>query len=235
MIATRYWTVVLLLIGAGTVIHLRGDTDRVPAAAPLSELPMTIGSWTGTESPLDQETLDVLGKGIFLNRVYQPIANGPQVSPASFGTAAEAENLHSADSGPVSLFIGYFPTQRTGQAIHSPQHCLPGAGWVFESSGLIDLKDPDGKIYQVGDYLISDGNTKAEVFYWYQSHGRRIASDYLAKFYTMIDSMRLNRTDAALIRVVTPVQKGETRLQARQRASEFTEHLTPYLNRYIPD
>ena len=48
---------------------------------------------------------------------------------------------------PVSLFIGYFPTQRTGQSIHSPQNCLPGAGWTFASSKTIYLERPELKNY----------------------------------------------------------------------------------------
>jgi len=28
----------------------------------------------------------------------------------------------------VSLYIAYFPSQRTSDTIHSPKNCLPGAG-----------------------------------------------------------------------------------------------------------
>ena len=30
----------------------------------------------------------------------------------------------------INLYIAYFPTQKAGDTIHSPNHCLPGAGWV---------------------------------------------------------------------------------------------------------
>ena len=214
------WTAVLLLVFTAALLHLRGDVDKVPPSEPLANLPMSLGPWAATEYPLDDEVLSVLGKGIFLNRVYNPI----QPSTRSIATAA-----------PVGLFIGYFPTQRTGQAIHSPQHCLPGAGWTFESSGTTSFTDTNGKPYTVGDYLISDGKTRQEVLYWYRSHGRSIASDYAAKFYTLADSIRYNRTDAALVRVITPLVNGESRASAHERAITFASQMAPLLPAYIPD
>jgi EpsI family protein len=168
---------------------------------------------------MDQETLDVLGKGYFLNREYLP-ASGAAPVP---------------NSDIVSLFIAYFPTQRTGQAIHSPQHCLPGAGWTFESSGLLDLTDATGKKYTVGEYLITNGSMKQEVLYWYQMQGRSIANDYKAKLYTLEDSIRYGRTDAALVRIITPVSDAENRQEARSRVVAFAKQITPLLPAYIPN
>jgi EpsI family protein len=167
----------------------------------------------GSDVEIDQETLNVLGAGVFLERVYR---SGPKTAP-------------------VSLFIGYFPTQRTGQTIHSPKHCLPGAGWVFESSDYIDLVDVDGKKHHVGEYIIANGETRQFVIYWYQAHGRSVANEYMAKIYMVVDAMRLNRTDGALVRVITPVVSGEELPAARRRAEAFTMQLAPLLPRFIPD
>ena len=43
------------------------------------------------------------------------------------------------------------------------------------------------------------------MLYWYQSHGRIVASEYWGKFYLVYDALRLNRTDAALVRITVPV------------------------------
>jgi EpsI family protein len=222
MKSSKFWVVVVLIAAAIAVLHLRGDVDRVPPSEPLSEMPATIGPWSSTDVPLDAEVLAVLGKGVFLNRMYDPIENG-------------AVGGNSANAAPVGLFIGYFPTQRTGQSIHSPQNCLPGAGWTFEASGVTTLKSPDGEEARVGEYVISNGAVKQEVLYWYRSHGRSIASDYMAKLYTLADSIRYSRTDAALIRIVTPVGPNESRLEAHQRAVTFAEQLNPLLPAFIPN
>ncbi len=220
----RYWTVVLLLLIALGALLRRGDHDNVPPSTPLAQFPETLGRWNGTDLPLDPEVLEVLGKGDFLNRNY--------VAAAGPGSQADV----SADlSGPVSLFIGYFPTQRSGQSIHSPQNCLPGAGWTFEESGTTRLTGPDGSPRDVNDFIISDGTNRAEVIYWYQSHGRAIANDYKAKLYMLTDSIRYNRSDAALVRVVTPLRKGEDQNQVHLRAVHFAQNVIPLLPAYIPD
>jgi EpsI family protein len=172
-----------------------------------------IAGWTGRDQQIDQETRDVLGSGDFLSRVY----------------------TRDVRTAPVNLFVGYFPTQRTGQTIHSPKHCLPGAGWVFESSSYVDLMDVNAKPHRVGEYIIANGETRQFVIYWYQAHGRSVANEYMAKIYLVEDAIRLNRTDGALVRVITPIAATEDTSAARKRAELFAMQLAPQLPRFIPD
>jgi EpsI family protein len=218
MRSAKFWVVFVLLAATLTTLRLRGDTDRVPPTAPLSLMPSTIGRWTAQDYPLDSETLAVLGDGQFLNRVYTNL--GPAGRPVET---------------PISLFIGYFPTQRSGQSIHSPQNCLPGAGWAFLSSRVIDLPTADGRPYPVGEYLIGNAGEKQVVLYWYLAHGRSVASDYKAKAYMMLDAVRWNRTDGALVRIVTLVGPNEALESAQQRAMQFANQVTPLLPRFIPN
>ena len=176
-------------------------------------MPRTLDGYSSVDVPIDQETLDVLGAGDFLSRNY-----------SRFGQPM-----------PIGLFIGYFPTQRTGVTIHSPKHCLPGAGWVFESSEYVELKDAAGQEHQVGEYIIASGSTKQFVIYWYQAHGRSVANEYMAKIYMATDAMRMNRTDGSLVRVITPIDPREPISAARARAESFTALLSPLLPRFIPN
>jgi EpsI family protein len=173
-----------------------------------------MGSLTSRDITIDPGVLQLLGSGSFLNRIYTSPEDGP------------------SNPGPIGLFIGYFPTQRTGQAIHSPQNCLPGAGWTFLSSGKITIPNLDGN---VGEYVITNGNSKQLVLYWYRAHGRSIANDYAAKAYMMFDAIRYNRTDGALIRVITPIQEQETFEVAHDRGVKFASSLATMLPRFIPD
>lgn len=218
MRSPKLWVLIVLLAACLTTLRLRGDTDRVPPTPPLTQVPETIGGWTAEDIPLDKDTLAVLGDGRFLNRVYRDVGPSGQLLQV-----------------PVSLFIGYFPTQRTGQSIHSPQNCLPGAGWAFLSSRVIDLPSSNGRPYRVGEYLIGNADGKQVVLYWYLAHGRAVANDYLAKAYMMLDALRWNRTDGALIRVVTPVGQNESLGSAQRRAVRFATEVTPMLPRFIPN
>jgi EpsI family protein len=226
MKSSRFWTVAMLMaITLGLLLH-RGDADNVPPSDPLSLMPTTIDGMTSHDIPLEDDVLNVLGKGEFLNRTYT--INDPKV-------AAERAATGPGGAYPVGVFIGYFATQRTGQSIHSPQHCLPGAGWSFESSSYGTLSDINGKPYNVGEYVINNGETRQFVIYWYQAHGRSIANEYRAKAYMLADAIRYNRTDGALIRVITPIAPSEPIDTARQRAISFTRRMTPFLPQFIPN
>jgi EpsI family protein len=227
----RFLTVIFLLAAGAFVIHVRGDRDHVPASEPLSLMPQIIGSWTAHDLPLEEEVLAVLGKGDFLNRIYMD--GGPTLPTVT--SSASSIQPTSAHTPPISLFIGYFATQRTGQSIHSPQHCLPGAGWTFETSQYTYLTADNGHRYRVGEYLISNGTTRDFVLYWYQAHGRSIPNEYVAKAYMIADAIRLNRTDGAIVRVITPVLPSESIDAARDRAIRFTAQMSPSLPRFIPD
>jgi len=213
MKSLRFWAVALLLAGTALLLHFRGNRDLIPASEPLSQVPRTIAGQAGSDVPIDQETRDVLGAGDILSRVY----------------------TQGARSLPIGLLIAYYPTQRTGVTMHSPKHCLPGAGWAFESSQYVDLSDANGKSHRVGEYIIANGDSRQFVIYWYQAHGRSIANEYLARVYLVTDSMRLNRTDGALVRVTTPIDYEETTADAKARAEAFTAQLAPILPRFIPD
>ena len=201
MKSARFWTIVALLAGTALLLYARGNSDFIPVSEPLSQMPRTIAGWWGNDVPIDQETLDVLGAGDFLSRVY----------------------IHGGQEPPIGLFVGYFPTQRTGVTIHSPKNCLPGSGWSFESEQYVNLNDANGKVHRVGEYIIADGENRQFVIY------------YLAKIYLVADAIRLNRTDGALVRVTMPIDGNEGMPAARARAEAFTAQLMPMLPRFIPN
>jgi EpsI family protein len=218
MKSPRFWIIIVLLTSTIFVLQGRGDVDQVPPSEPLHLMPKNFGPWVAQDIPLTQDTLDVLGKGDFLNRIY--------TYRAEPGAAAQP---------PISLFIGYFASQRTGQTMHSPQNCLPGAGWTFESKEYTNINDINGKDYKVGEYVIGNGETKQFVIYWYQAHGRSVPNEYVAKGYMVTDAIRMNRTDGALVRVITQVLPSESLASAKARAIHFTQQMAPDLPRFIPD
>jgi len=218
MKSLRFWIIIVLLVSTIFVLQGRGDVDQVPFSEPLRLMPRNFGPWTAQDIPLTDDTLEVLGKGDFLNRVY------------TFQSSDEAARV-----APISLFIGYFASQRTGQTMHSPQNCLPGAGWTFESHKYTTIHDINGKDYKVGEYVISNGDIRQFVIYWYQAHGRSVPNEYIAKGYMVADAIRMNRTDGALVRVITQILPSESMEDAETRAIHFTQQMAPDLPRFIPN
>jgi hypothetical protein len=63
-----------------------------------------------------------------------------------------------------------------------------------------------------------------------------MASEYSAKLYLVIDAIRLNRTDGALVRIVTPIIGGydDPESIAEIRAVSFAREIIPMLDEYVP-
>jgi EpsI family protein len=209
----RFLVAVALLVGAGAFLQKRSHPESVPPHAALSSFPSIIGHWTGRDVDIPPEFLAVLGPGDFLSRIYRSAAAEPY----------------------IDFFIAYFPSQRTGDTIHSPKNCLPGAGWAPIESARTWIERPVGPPIEANRYVLEKADSHMLALYWYQSHGRAVASEYWAKYYLVADSIHLNRTDGALVRVITPVASGESVDAAEKRAVSFSQKLLPVLDRYIPD
>ena len=209
----RFAFAVILIALTALLLQARGRTEIIPNRLPLSSFPAQLGNWDSTEIELDKKTLEVLGSGDFLERVYQD----------------QDEKLPAVD-----LFLAYFPSQRAGDTIHSPQHCLPGAGWNPEENNRVTLSLPGHGPFPANRYVIAKAGARKLVLYWYWAHDRGVASEYWAKYYLVADSIRMNRSDGALVRITTDMFPGETPDAAQQRILPFASSVSPLLDDYIP-
>ncbi|MGH9430875.1 MAG: exosortase C-terminal domain/associated protein EpsI [Terriglobia bacterium] len=208
----RFLVVVVLFLGASVFIHDHTHAEEVPPHQNLALFPAQIGNWTGTDVAISEDARAVLGPGEFLERLYANLAAGAE----------------------VDLFLAYFPTQRSGDTIHSPKNCLPGAGWTPIASNEIHIPWGNGKQIVANRYILTKGLDREVVLYWYESHGRAVASEYWAKYYLIEDAIRLNRTDGALVRVITPVAYQAPVEDGVSRAVAFAQDVLPLLGPYIP-
>jgi len=209
----RYWLMLAVLLGATTGMAYLSHGEATPPAKPLSQFPNKMGPYASVaEYQLDKETLDLLKVTDYLDRAYW----------------APGMGQHTA-----GLYIGYFASQRSGAAIHSPKNCLPGAGWNPVNSSVYPLPLADGHTAPINLYFLRKGLDEEVVLYWYQSHGRIIASEYWGKFYLVYDALRLNRTDAALVRITVPVDNGDEKT-AQDRALAFAKTITTQIDQVIP-
>jgi EpsI family protein len=83
--------------------------------------------------------------------------------------------------------------------------------------------------------VIQQGDQQQLVYYWFQQRGRNITSEYLVKWYMFVDSVTRRRTDGALVRLVTPIGKGESLAAGDSRLVEFSAGVLPMLDAYLPD
>ncbi len=207
---------VAMLAGTWGLLASLSHGEVVVARKPLAQFPLVIGDqWKGTESSMDEKSLDVLKLSDYILRYYVPKRE------------ISASGKESADNLPLWLYVGFYQSQRTGATYHSPQNCLPGAGWQFTESKVIPVSVAGGTTMAVNQVLIQKGLEEQVVFYWYQDRGRVIASEYWAKAYLVWDAMTRNRTDGALVRIMVPVYK--SREQAIATGIRFLQAASPLL------
>lgn len=153
--------------------------ERPPEPPEFSRFPVGLGDWRKTaDDPVSADTLAQLGADRTLSSMY--------VSQAWLG----------------SLFVAWFQSQRGGASQpHSPQVCLPAAGWVPTVSDRIAMKTATGAV-SVNRYIATSGAGRVVVLYWYQTGSRVIASEWAAKFWVIADRLSERRTDTSLVRIV---------------------------------
>jgi EpsI family protein len=204
----------VIFVGAAGVIARAQRTERIPARQALSALPITFSDWKGrADPPMSEKEAKVLGADDVLMRTY-------------FGPGKIA-----------GLYIGFWESQRRGDAVHSPLNCLPGAGWQPVSNRHLQIAvNGSTAPIEVNRYVIQKGLDRQLVLYWYQSHGRVIASEYWGKVYLVTDAVRLSRSDTAIVRVIAPIadSTADAERAAERNAVEFVQHLYPALSDFIP-
>jgi EpsI family protein len=209
---------VCFVTGAGLVARAE-HPEPVPTRTSFATFPMALGEWRGVQEPaLPHDILAVLGVDDYLTRAY-----------------------FLGDREGVGLYVGYYGSQRQGDTMHSPLNCLPGAGWLPVSQTTLPVsvpapETPTGeRTIVINRYLIEKGLDRQLVLYWYQSHGRVVASEYWGKFYLIRDAVRLNRTDGALVRVIVPVSGDDQNVERGEKnAVQFIKVLFPALGQYLP-
>jgi EpsI family protein len=83
--------------------------------------------------------------------------------------------------------------------------------------------------------IIQRNDVRMMVYYWFQQGDRRVAWDFAAKFYLMIDGITTGSTDGALVRLTTLIGEGESEAEAEARLREVLTELVPSLPRFIPE
>lgn len=211
--SSRFGLLLMVLVAGGILVNSwtylgEAHVERQE----LKNFPTQVGGWKqeGVDQRFDAQTMSVLRASDYLLREYR-----------------------LSDGRMANLYIGYYATQRDGASYHSPLNCLPGAGWSMVDPAMITITLPNGKSFVANKYVIENGNIRELMIYWYQGRGRTIASEYWGKIYTVLDSVRLRRSDAAMVRVMVPITASDA--AAMESAREFAAVASGVLPEFVPN
>ena len=209
MTSRRLLIAAALMVAAGGFLRIVSAADLVPEASNLAALPLQIDQWSGRDlERFDPETEAVLQADTYLLRRY---------------TRGGAQ---------LDLFVAYYATQRSGHTIHSPLNCLPGTGWEWVDRRRERISVGPGRDIDINSNIARKNADQQLVSYWYQSHGRAIASEYRNRLLLVQDALTLHRSDGALVRLTAPVRGRDGR---PADLAGFISALYPILTRHLPE
>jgi len=215
----------LLFLGLNTYVYYELATEQVyPERESFESFPLELGDWSCKQREgMDAEVLDMLGATDFL--ICGFIREGDE------------------NPQPIGVYVGYHESQvrekgggLSRSAIHTPNHCLPGAGWdvIASDQVVLDLPGLPGAPARVNRLVIARGEARSLVYYWYQSRGHVIADDYRKIVHLFWDRATRNRTDGSLVRLTAPVFRGDEEA-AEAGLLDLAAHVVGELPAYVPN
>ena len=206
---------VIVVVGTVAALAIERREEIVPVTPALATFPLVIGQWQGTEQAVDPSQLEALRTDGALLANYR----------------------HVEDGSNVSLWMAYYASQRSGRSVHSPKTCLPGGGWEIQilEQVPVDNARADGAPLPVNRVVIGLEDQQQLVYYWFVQRGRLMTNEYLVKWYIFWDSLTRNRSDGALVRLVTNVDPTGGGMEAAdERLRRFARDIDPKLDYYLP-
>ena len=201
-----------LLVGGVFINWFAGRDEVAVGRKMLAEAPAQLGQWRqkGNDIQFDKQTESVLRASDYVMREYA-----------------------LPDGRLANLYVGFYASQRAGATYHSPQNCLPGAGWEMKQPDVIEIKTPAGKTFKANRFVVENGVYREILIYWYQGRGRAVAGEYRDKIYTVWDSIMRRRSDGAMVRVMTGIGNSET--DAVNDAADLAAQTADQLSEFVPD
>jgi len=215
MLGQPIFIVAVILLGATLAIsHTVDFREKIPAKKNLDQFPLKIGEWTAERhQTMAQKFIDVLDLSEYVIVNYQ-----------------------NRSGKKINFYVAYYESQRKGESIHSPATCLPGSGWSFDQSGTTKIAGVNGNngTYEVNRAIMQAGRNRQITYYWFPVRGRILSNAYQLKIYNFWDALTQQRTDGALVRLITKVYEDETLEDAEKRLQSFVRDIAPVLEAYIP-
>ena len=209
-------SLLLLILVSPLSLIIDEREELVPDRIRFSHFPLQFDDWRGVEVSMGQDYIDALKFDDYIIGNYSRLG----------------------DAFPVNFYVAYYASQRKGASVHSPKSCIPGDGWRigdFQQREITGIKTIAGQPFSVNRAIISKGEQKQLVYYWFQQRGRVMTNEYLVKWYLFWDALTRHRTDGALVRLVIPV-KGENNItETEQQLDAFLLGVLPKLNKFVPD
>ncbi len=191
---------------------LTTDALIIPERKDFAGVPAEFEGWESTVLPMDPSVAEVLGADDTI-----------------------VVNLVSPEDEYFNVYMAYLDAQRDGRSWHSPRQCMPGGGWQIMSHDILETTVSSGRTIHYNRLIIQNRDVRQLVYYWYDQRGRQVANEFAMKFWLIVDAVIKKRSDGAMVRVITPILRGESVADADARLTAMMSKMDAFLPEYVPE
>lgn len=198
--------------------HSLASGDIIPERENFADFPDEIDGWECQKrGEMDQDILDNLGVTDYIICRY---------------AKQSEEGMEHVD-----FYAGYHESQQRSDSgkttmIHPPEHCLPGSGWDIIETSIVPINfGIKGEAKRV---VIAKGSDRSLVYFWYQSRGHVIGTNFGRLFHMFWDRALRSRTDGALLRFTMPIARGQED-ESDDRFRRFATVMMADMPRWLPN
>ena len=143
----------------------------------------------------------------------------------------------SQDTPTLDFFSAWYRDLGEDGVVHSPELCLPGAGWEMAKVEQVDISDRLGldAPYNINRIIVQKGEERMLVFYWFTHMGRAIPRSATAKFSVLTRGVMAGRYDGAIVRLISPIGEGQPEAEAEAHMIDLLKAALPQMPRFIPE
>jgi len=200
---------VVLALAASSVVTT--DALIMPERKDFDGVPAEFAAWKKTVRPIDPTVAEVLGADDSI-----------------------VVDLTTPEGDRFNLYMAYLNAQRDGRSWHSPRQCIPGGGWKIARHDIVKTRSGDGGAFSYNRMIIENGDHRQLVYYWYDQRGRKIANEFVMKFWLIADAVTRKRSDGAMVRLITPIGDGMSVEDADAKLQGMVELVERFLPAYVP-
>ncbi len=199
-----------LAIGGSKLITT--DSLIIPDRKDFDGIPSEFAGWEKTIRPIDPTVAEVLGADDSI-----------------------VVDFKTPDGDQLNLYMAYLDAQRDGRSWHSPRQCIPGGGWKITRHDVVKARSGDDRAFNYNRMIIENGDHRQLVYYWYDQRGRKVANEFVMKFWLIVDAVIRKRSDGAMVRLITPVSRDMRIEEADAKLQAMTRRIETFLPAYVPE
>ena len=142
----------------------------------------------------------------------------------------------SPNSPRVDFFTAWYEDLSEEGVQHTPEICLPGAGWEIARVERVDLAEDLGldDPFAVNRVTLQKGSERMLVYYWFTHLGRTFPSNTGAKISVLTRGVLTDRLDGAIVRIISPISEDHPEEEAEAQMVDLLREALPHIPRFIP-